>query len=248
MNKRALLVAAFILLAGVAVLFSFSRDRGRQRAPPEFVQSKGVQFIVGGKPFRFVGANVDLMFRRETRGQMSEMMHFAADEGITVIRLWVSGEGGPDDVQPFSKWKRDVWFRRTPDEWNEDEFVFLDQVISEAARNRLRVQVCLANWWRDTGGVTQYLRWAGIQDAADDKYRFGINSERAMLFYTNVDTRRLYREQLQRLATRRNTVTGVFYRDDPTIFGWELINEGQCGTGRWEERRAWFAEMSSDLR
>ena len=83
--------------------------------------------------------------------------------------VWVSGEGGPDDVQPFSKWKRDVWFRRAPDEWNEDEFVFLDQVISEAARNRLRVQLCLTNWWRDTGGVTQYLRWAGIEGADDDK-------------------------------------------------------------------------------
>ena len=65
MNKHVLPVAAFILLAGAAVLFSFSGDRGRQHTPPGFVQSKGAQFIVGGKPFRFVGANVDLMFRRE---------------------------------------------------------------------------------------------------------------------------------------------------------------------------------------
>jgi hypothetical protein len=69
-----------------------------------------------------------------------------------------------------------------------------------------------------------------------------------MLFYTNVDTRRLYREQLERLATRRNTVTGVFYRDDPTIFGWELINEAQAVTGRWDERREWIAEMSTYLK
>src|SRR6266496_344865 len=143
-------VAAFVLLAGVAGLFFSARDRRRLNTPGGFVQSKGNQFVVGGKPFRFVGANVDLMFRRETRGQMSEMMHFAADEGITVIRLWVSGEGGPDDVQPFSKWKRDVWFRRAPDEWNEDEFVFLDQetrtrlrsIRPELGETKHRVSIC----------------------------------------------------------------------------------------------------------
>ncbi len=72
--------------------------------------------------------------------------------------------------------------------------------------------------------------------------------ERAILFYSNPVTRRLYREHLEKLATRRNTITGVVYRDDPTIFGWELMNEAQVITGRWAERRAWFAEMSAYLK
>jgi len=105
--------------------------------------------------------------------------------------------------------------------------VHLDKVLAEAARNNLRVQLCLANCGAIQEAYT-ISSLAGIQDAADDKYPFGINIERAMLFYTNVDTRRLYREHVEKLATRRNTVTGVFYRDDPTIFGWELINEGQA--------------------
>jgi hypothetical protein len=126
--------------------------------------------------------------------------------------------------------------------------VHLDNVIVEAHRNNIRVQLCLTNWWRDTGGVTQYLRWAGIKDADDDRFPFGINPERAMLFYTNETTRRLYREHLEKLATRRNTVTGVLYRDDPTIFGWELMNEAQAVTGHWAERRAWIAEMSTYLK
>src|SRR5215213_2690463 len=99
-----------------------------------------------------------------------------------------------------------------------------------------------------TGGVTQYLRWAGINDAVDDSFDFGINNEKAILFYSNPETRRLYREHVEKLATRRNTITGVLYRDDPAIFGWELINEGQAITGRWAERRAWFEEMSAYLK
>ena len=207
--------------------------------------------MIGQKPFRFVGANVAVMYRDEDRARMPETLRQAAQAGIKVVRVWAFGEGGPNDVKPmkdFEDWPRDHYFRRAPGEWNEEAFVYLDKVIAEAAKNNIYVQLCLTNWWRDTGGVTQYLRWAGINDAADDSYKFGINNEKAILFYTNPETRRLYREHIEKLATRRNTVTGVLYRDDPTIFGWELMNEAQVITGRWAERRAWFEEMSAYLK
>lgn len=34
----------------------------------------------------------------------------------------------------------------------------------------------------------------------------------------------------QVLLTRKNSITGVEYRNDPTIFAWELINEPRCYT------------------
>src|SRR5207302_7582694 len=77
---------------------------------------------------------------------------------------------------------------------------------------------------------------------------FGINNEKAMLFYSNETARRLYREHVDKIVMRRNSINGVIYRDDPTIFGFELLNEAQCLTGRWAERRAWFAEMSAHLK
>ena len=35
---------------------------------------------------------------------------------------------------------------------------------------------------------------------------------------------------LQTVLTRKNTITGIEYRNDPIIFGWELINEPRCMT------------------
>src|SRR5215831_17364997 len=247
--KKVLLLAALVVVAGAAVLLIVWSGRDRGRAG--FVQAQNGRFVIDGKPFRFIGANVAVMYRDDDRAKMTETLRQAAQRGVKVVRVWASGEGGPNDVKPiadFSDWPRTHSFRRQPDDWNEAEFVFLDQVLAEAARNGLRVQLCLANWWRDTGGVTQYLRWAGINGADDDKYPFGINNEKAMLFYTNETTRRLYREHLEKIATRRNSVTGVMYRDDPTIFGYELMNEAQCLTGRWAERRAWLAETSTYLK
>ncbi|HSS18620.1 MAG TPA: cellulase family glycosylhydrolase [Pyrinomonadaceae bacterium] len=247
MSKTVFLIAALVVALGAA-LFLF-RDRGA--AEPAFVRSQGSRFVVDGRPFRFVGANVSVMYRDDDRARMPETLRQAAQAGIRVVRVWASGEGGPGDIGPvadFNDWPRTHPFRWAPGKWNDEAFVHLDNVIAEAARNKLLVQLCLVNWWRDTGGVTQYLRWAGINDAADEKFPFGINPERAMLFYTNDETRRLYREHLEKLATRRNSVTGVLYRDDPNIFGWELMNEAQSVTNRWGERRAWFAEMSSYLK
>ena len=252
MNKRLFAVAALVLLASAAVLFFVaSPNLATNSGAGAFVRQRGSRFFVGNRPFRFVGANVAVMYRDEDRAVMPETLRQAAQAGMKVVRVWAFGEGGPNDVKPigdFADWPRTHSFRLAPGQWNEDAFVHLDKVIAEAAKNKIYVQLCLTNWWRDTGGVTQYLRWAGINDAADDSYPFGINDEKAMLFYSNPETRRLYREHLEKLVTRRNTITGVVYRDDPTIFGWELMNEAQAITGRWSERRAWFAEMSAYLK
>jgi mannan endo-1,4-beta-mannosidase len=252
MSKKVIVIVALILATGATLLLF--RDNVTDRESPGragFVQVRRGAFVVDDKPFRFAGANVAVMYRDEDRAQMPATLRQAAEAGLKVVRVWAFGEGGADDVKPigdFNDWPRTFFFRKTPDQWNENAFVELDRTIAEASRNHLRVQLCLANWWRDTGGVTQYLRWARINGADDDKSPFGVNVERTMLFYTNETTRRLYRQHLEKIATRRNSVTGVLYRDDPTIFGYELMNEAQSVTLRWAERRAWIAEMSAYLK
>lgn len=251
MKRKLFVVAALLLVISAAVLFLSASPNSKTPNSP-FARQRGGRFFVGNKPFRFVGANVALMYRDEDRERMPETLRKASELGIKVVRVWAFGEGGPNGVKPvggdFEDWPRHHPFRSAPGQWNEEAFVHLDKVIAEAAKNNIYVQLCLTNWWRDTGGVTQYLRWAGVNDAADEKHPFGINKEKAFLFYSHPETRRLYREHVQKLVTRRNTITGVYYRDDPAIFAWELMNEAQVLTGRWAERREWFAEMSGYIK
>ncbi|MDQ1729713.1 MAG: mannan endo,4-beta-mannosidase [Pyrinomonadaceae bacterium] len=251
MVKKLSLIAGLALVAGAAFFLLAQRPDSGVGAD-FFVRARAGRFVIGGRPFRFVGANVSVMYRDEDRARMPETLRQASLAGMRVVRVWASGEGGPGDIGPVGAdsrdWPRTHPLRWAPGKWNEEALVHLDKVLAAAAQHKLLVQLCLANWWRDTGGVTQYLRWAGVTDAADENFRFGINPERAMLFYTNDETRRLYREHLEKIATRRNTVTGILYRDDPNIFGWELMNEAQAVTSRWAERRAWLAEMSSYLK
>jgi mannan endo-1,4-beta-mannosidase len=249
--KLGLLYLALALAVGAAIFLTVRDPRSARRVVPRgFVRAAGTRFVADGAPLRFVGANVAVMYRDEDRALMPETLRHAAQLGVRVVRVWANGEGTPEDGITSVGADREDWppahrFRRAPGVWNEEAFVHLDRVLAEAARNRLRVQLTLSNWWRDTGGVTQYLRWAGVNDAADERYPYGVNAERAMAFYSNDVTRSLYREHVEKIVSRRNTVTGVLYRDDPTIFSYELMNEAQAPTGRWAERRAWVAEMSA---
>lgn len=249
MRRKPFLLAAFTLVVGAALFFATCNREAKRAARPGFVSTRGASFVVDGQAFRFTGANAAVIYGDEERERMSETFRQAALDGIRVVRVWAFGESGPDDGKQGGV-TRDEWlkphpFRRGPEDWNEEAFENLDRVLMEAARHNLRVLICLGNWWRDTGGVVRYLRWAGLPDAADDTQPFGINIERALAFYTNEETRRLYREHVKRIVGRRNHLTGTDYRDDPTIFGYELMNEAQAPTGRWDMRRAWVAEMSA---
>jgi mannan endo-1,4-beta-mannosidase len=253
MAKKLFLLVAFTLVVGAAIFFAAQEHGARRPARAGFVATRGARFVIDQRPFRFVGANVAIMYREEDRARMPETLRAAAEDGVRVIRVWAFGEGGEESKVKSIGGDRDDWprqhpFRRSPTDWNEEAFVHLDRVLVEAARNNLRVQLCLTNWWRDTGGVTQYLKWAGIEDAADDARPYGINVAHAMQFYTNETTRRLYREHVEKIVARRNTITGQLYRDDPVIMGYELMNEAQAPTGRWAERRAWVAEMSAYIK
>lgn len=234
-------------MACAAIFFAGGGARDAQSGVPRgFVTTRDARFVIDGEPFRFVGANAAIVYGDDERARMPDTLRAMAQDGIRVVRVWAFGEiDRRDPSSPSPDWLRANPFRRAPDEWNEAAFTHLDRILAEAARHDLRVQICLTNWWPDTGGVTQYLKWAGVADAADKNFPHGVNVERAMLFYSNEEARRLYRAHVERIVARRNSVTGKLYRDDPVIFGYELMNEAQAPSGRWAERRAWTAEMSA---
>ena len=162
--------------------------------------------VIDHQPFRFVGANVAVMYRDEDRAP--DARDLASGRARSASKSCAFGLPVKADLTTsnrsadFNDWPRTHSFRKQPGEWNEAEFVFLDQVLAEAAKNNLRVQLCLTNWWRDTGGVTQYLRWAGINGADDDKFPTGINVEKAMQFYTQRDNASCFIASTSRRSSR----------------------------------------------
>src|SRR5688572_32789310 len=121
MNKKLFLVAALVLVGSAAALFLVaSPNVASNGTKSPFVRQRGGRFFIGNKPFRFVGANVALMYRDEDRERMPETLRRASELGIKVVRVWAFGEGGPNDVKPvggdFEDWPRHHPFRFAPGE------------------------------------------------------------------------------------------------------------------------------------
>jgi mannan endo-1,4-beta-mannosidase len=198
-----------------------------------FVRVEGSRFVVGGRPFAFVGANLNVMHGADERARAAETIAAAGGDGLSVGRVWALGEG--DATSPPWARKHQL-FRVGPDEWLDGGYQQLDRVLAEARGRGVRVIVTLANYWDDFGGIRQYLKWAGLPiEGFDARDRF-FDDERVRGFY---------RAHLERLVQRVNSITGVRYADDPTIFAWELMNESQVATPAGAAaRRSWIDEMA----
>ncbi|MBE3011613.1 cellulase family glycosylhydrolase [Microbispora sp. NEAU-D428] len=99
----------------------------------------------------------------------------------------------------------------------EDGLRQLDYVLARAAASGIRLIIPLVTNWRGNGGMDQYVRWAGGQYHDD--------------FYTNPVIKGWYKDWITHLLNRVNTLTGVAYKDDPTIMAWELANAPRCKGG-----------------
>jgi mannan endo-1,4-beta-mannosidase len=201
-----------------------------------FVRVDGNQLTLDRRPFHFVGANLAVMHGAPNRAAAETVMQGAAKDGVRVGRVWAFGEGDAD----AAPWLRESFlFRAGPTGWVEEGPRHLDRVIAAAGRAGLKLVITLSNNWSDYGGVPRYLKWAGMRDDAAAAYGA------ADRFYSDAKTRAAYRAHIERLVKRTNTVTGIPYRDDPTIMAWELMNESTTSTLEGSEaRKLWVSEMA----
>jgi hypothetical protein len=205
-----------------------------------FVTAREGQFFLRGEPFRFVGANTRLVHGDKQRAAVDTVFARAHDHGVRVVRQWVVGESpGPQTGihRPVDRY----YFQAGPNNWQEESFVHLDLMLARAADHDLKVILTLVNNWSDYGGVPMYLHWAGVN--ADPLSRAHHDS-----FYTDPRTQRWVQALAHKLVTRRNSVTGVLYRDDPTIFSWELVNEAEAGLDRLAAMRRWVGQMAAYIK
>jgi mannan endo-1,4-beta-mannosidase len=199
-----------------------------------FVRVQGSRFLVAERPLAFVGANLEVM-HGEARARYEATLDAARDDGLTVGRVWALGEG---DATATPWRKSHELFRIGPEDFVDDAYVQLDRVLAAARARGLRLVVTLANYWGDYGGIPQYLAWAGLPNDG-----FGARDR----FFSDDKTRAFYRAHLLKLLGRTNSVTGVRYVDDPTIFAWELMNESMVASDEGAAARLDFIDEMARL-
>ena len=207
--------------------FDFLNVYKRKEVPKNFVYIHDEQFKVDDANLRFIGVNsYDLIYR--STGEIASTLSSAKASGFEVVRLWVFGESDFNVLQP------------KPGEYNEALLDNLDYILATAGKLNMNVILTLSNYWEAYGGVRQYLKWVDLpNDKPSDLDRF----------FTDSRVRTIYKNYVNAIVLRKNTLTEINYRDDPTIMTWELMNEPRSSSlSTANVVNDWFSEMTSHIK
>jgi mannan endo-1,4-beta-mannosidase len=184
----------------------------------DFITRRGDQLVEGDRPFRFISFNIPNLiviedayefthpnpWRWPNEFEIEDALESVRQMGGLVVRTYVIS------VKRDSSDMGDFMHVRAPGEFNEEGFLALDRVIEVARRKGIRVILPLVDqhkWW---GGIGEYAAFRG---------------KPAEAFWTDRQIRDDFKATIRYLITRKNFYTGVSYRDEPAIFGWETGNE-----------------------
>lgn len=221
---RSLILSLFIVITLLANASpGFSTNSG-------FVKAKGTKFILNEKPFHFVGANIYYLMVYAAdpllRKAVDEVMEEAATLGLKGIRTFAFNDG------------KDQWnaLQISPGVYQEQVFQGLDYVLAKADKVGIRLILPLINNWKSYGGIDQYVAWSSTANSHDD-------------FYTDSNTRKWFKNYIYTVLNRVNTINGKTYKNDPTIFAWELGNELRAQSNpSGNTLQNWIIEMSSYIK
>lgn len=208
----------FILIAGTA----FSQDR-------DFVRVEDGQFRIGDEPYYFLGANFWFGMALGSEGPAGDQQRLVRELdrlqslGINNLRVMASSEG--PDTEP---WRVKPSLQPAPGEFNEDMLKGLDFLLAEMARRDMRAVLVLNNFFQWSGGMSQYVSWAQdvpIPYPHDPENTWDEFQNFSARFYADAEAQRLFLNFVHMLVHRENSITGVEYRNDPTIMSWQLGNE-----------------------
>jgi mannan endo-1,4-beta-mannosidase len=221
---------------------------GRVSAPG-YVRVEGLQFRLDGEAFPFVGANLWYALHlgiEVQRPRLERELDRLQTLGVTTVRLLASGEGPNDQpirVRPA--------LQSAPGVYDADLLAGLDFVLVELAKRKMKAILVLANFWEWSGGLGQYLVWAGFAeripyppplDGDFDSYQKFVAQ-----FYAHPVAREYFARHVRSIVERRNSLSSRVYRDDPTILAWELCSEPRAMNQPLAFHR-WIGETAALIR
>lgn len=197
-----------------------SRSVTVEQRPASFVERSGTDFVVDGDSFVYSGLNATLSQHWQGVDWVNRAMSVAADLGVTSIRTW----GFPGGYRPAE-------VHLGPGEFDDTWLEFFDHVVVAAKRNGVRLVLpLLMNWYGPdlAPSPAAYADWSSTAD--------GHNS-----FFGDETANEYWAEYVEHVLTYTNHLTGVEYRNDPTIMMWEVGNEIEyLDERRGESLATWY--------
>jgi mannan endo-1,4-beta-mannosidase len=184
-----------------------------------YVQVQDTHFMLEGKPYYFVGTNFWFGCYIGSTGRTGDTLRLLREldrlksKGIDNLRILGASEASTNQsvVEPA--------IQTSPGVYDDSLLIGLDFLLSEMGKRNMKAVIFLNNYWNWSGGMFQYLSWFGG----------GGSMNNTSPFYNNVLANIAYKRYISDLIHRQNTVSRVYYYEDPAIMTWELANEPRPG-------------------
>ena len=245
-----------------------------------FITRQGDRLYDGSTPFRFISFNVPSLlakswswaggpdtdqedappegesweWKRAEEWEQEDAIVSVAQMGGNVLRTYTLSVGQGEFFDTGAGETRHVIGNGDGTiSFNEELFQDLDRAVAIARENCVRLIIPIidnAGWWG----------WGGMEDLVeiwneeneDKALGVGVVKED---FWTHEDLKDYYKQIADSLVNRVNTVTGVAYKDDPTILAWETgnelaheLHEYPSYANNGEDVAEWTAEMAAWLK
>ncbi|MDZ7721860.1 MAG: cellulase family glycosylhydrolase [candidate division KSB1 bacterium] len=219
------------LIVSVALLFAASNDSEFDH----FVTAEGDQLYEGENVLRFVSFNVPNLlciednmqfkstnfWRLPNAFEIQDALNSVKQMGGQVVRTYTITVRRPDKDPEIPR------HVEGPGEFNEEAFQALDQVLALANEIGIRVIIPFVDNWSWMGGKAEYAAFRGKQPQD---------------FWTDPQIKQDFKETIRFMVNRKNTLTGIRYKNDKAILAWETGNElGGCPD-------AWTSEMAAYIK
>jgi len=203
----------------------------------EFVSVTGTQLTLKAKPYRFVGFNMwyacYLGATNEGQKRLLKELDTLKSYGFDNLRIL-----GGSEKSAFDR-SLPLTIQTAPGIYNENLLRGLDFVLAEMGKRKMYAVVYLNNYWQWSGGMAQYMNWSRHDSVTDrDSHGdFSMMMKYSAGFYDDTKANEIFRNYIKMIVNRKNTFSGLKYRDDPAIMAWELANEPRPGPdGAYGER------------
>ncbi len=210
--KRWIWIAGFLCFGIVLAQTAFGFEH--------FVTRDGDKLMDGTQEYRFVSFNIPNLHYVEDNLPFAQMNSwrlpdaFEITDALTAIqqmggrvaRIYTLSVRRADDSPDIPR------HVLGPGQFNEEAFVALDKVLEVANETGVRIIIPFVDNWIWWGGIREY---AAFRDKPKEA------------FWTDPQVIADFKKTIEYVINRKNTFTGVRYKDDKAILAWETGNELQ---------------------
>ena len=196
-----------------------------------FITASGDKLMEGDKVYRFISFNTPNLLMIEDNMEFSSTHawrlpnEFEIEDALKTIKVMGGNVTRTYTITVKRKDDQSGMPKHViaPGEFNEEAFNTLDMILAKANEIGVRLIIPFVDNWKWMGGRPQYAAFRG-----KDKDEFWSDNQ----------LRNDFKKTIKYILNRKNSITGIQYKNDKAILAWELGNELR------DVPAAWYTEMA----